>query len=127
MRAIDGDILEKKLKDAITTMRKVKNASSTTAILNQQTIAVTGANKMSDLIDRHAAYEVLTAYYHHKTDIQHAALHEALNRIPTVRARWEYVDYGGIGNWHCSVCRAISHKRTNFCPTCGRDMRGDYQ
>ena len=42
-------------------------------------------------------------------------------------ARWEYVDYGGIGNWHCSACRAISPKKYNFCPACGRDMRGDYQ
>ncbi len=82
---------------------------------------------IDDLISRRAAYEVLTAYYHHKTDIQHAALHEALNRVPTARARWEYVDYGGIGNWHCSACRAISPKKYNFCPTCGRDMRGDYQ
>lgn len=81
----------------------------------------------NDLISRRAAYEVLTAYYHHKTDIQHAALHEALNRVPTAHARWEYVDYGGVGNWHCSACRAISPKKYNFCPTCGRDMRGDYQ
>ena len=82
---------------------------------------------MSDLIDRQVAYDVLTAYYHHKTGIQHAALHDALNKVPTARARWEYVDYGGIGNWHCSACRAISQKKTNFCPACGRDMRGDYQ
>ena len=47
--------------------------------------------------------------------------------LPTARARWEYVDYGGVGNWHCSACRAINQKRTNFCPNCGRDMRGDYQ
>lgn len=82
---------------------------------------------MSDLIDRQAAYETLTDYYHHRTEIQHAALHDALNRVPAARARWEYVDYGGVGNWHCSACRAISHKRTNFCPACGRNMRGDYQ
>lgn len=82
---------------------------------------------MNNLIDRQTAYEVLTAYYHHTTDIQHAALHDALNRVPAARARWEYVDYGGVGNWHCSACRAINHKRTNFCPACGRDMRGDYQ
>ena len=37
---------------------------------------------MADLIDRQVAYNTLTAYYHHKTDIQHAALHEALNRVP---------------------------------------------
>lgn len=37
---------------------------------------------VGDLISRQAAYEVLTAYYHHTTDIQHAALHEALNIVP---------------------------------------------
>lgn len=52
---------------------------------------------------------------------------DALNTVPAARGRWEYVNYGGFGNWHCSACRAINQKRTNFCPTCGRDMRGDYQ
>ena len=55
------------------------------------------------------------------------AVRDAIKALPSACARWEYVDYGGIGNWHCSACRAISHKRTNFCPACGRDMRGDYQ
>lgn len=49
-------------------------------------IAVLEYEKMDDLISRKAAYDVLTAYYHHKTDIQHAALHEALNRVPSVDA-----------------------------------------
>lgn len=36
------------------------------------------------LIDTDAAYAVLTDYYHHTTDTQHAALREALGRVPTV-------------------------------------------
>ena len=84
-------------------------------------------SRMADYIDRQAAYEALTDYYHHRTEIQHAALHDALNKVPTARGRWEYVDYGGVGNWHCSACRAISPKKYNFCPACGRDMRGNYQ
>lgn len=35
-----------------------------------------------DLISRKAAYETLTAYYHHRTDIQHEALRDALSRVP---------------------------------------------
>lgn len=37
---------------------------------------------MNDLIHKEVAYEVLTDYYHHNTDIQHQALREALNRVP---------------------------------------------
>ena len=38
------------------------------------------------LIDTDAAYAVLTDYYHHSTDTQHAALREALGRVETVDA-----------------------------------------
>lgn len=40
---------------------------------------------MDDLISRRAAYEALTAYYHHTTDMQHAALYDALNRVPSAQ------------------------------------------
>ena len=36
-----------------------------------------------DLISRKKAYEVLTEYYHHKTEMQHKALREALNMVPS--------------------------------------------
>lgn len=39
---------------------------------------------MSDTISREKAYEVLTEYYHHKTEMQHKALREALDRVPPV-------------------------------------------
>ena len=38
------------------------------------------------LIDADEAYKVLTDYYHHKTEIQHKALKEAIERVPTVDA-----------------------------------------
>ena len=41
---------------------------------------------MSRLIDADEAYEVITEAYHHTTDIQHKALRETLDRIPTVDA-----------------------------------------
>ena len=41
---------------------------------------------MRRLIDADEAYKVLTDYYHHKTEIQHKALKEAIERVPTVDA-----------------------------------------
>lgn len=37
-----------------------------------------------DLISREKAYKVLTEYYHHKTEMQHKALREALDMVPSV-------------------------------------------
>jgi hypothetical protein len=41
---------------------------------------------MGRLIDADAAYAVLTNYYHHTTDTQHAALREALGQVESVDA-----------------------------------------
>lgn len=41
---------------------------------------------MERLIDADEAYKVLTDYYHHRTEIQHKALKEAIERVPTVDA-----------------------------------------
>lgn len=38
------------------------------------------------LIDKEQAYQVLSEYYHHTWPLQHAALKEALDRVPTVDA-----------------------------------------
>lgn len=38
---------------------------------------------MSDTISREKAYEVLSEYYHHKTEIQHKALRVALDMVPS--------------------------------------------
>ena len=41
-----------------------------------------------------------------------------------MRGRWEYVDYGGVGNYHCSACRRICINKGDydFCPHCGAWM-----
>lgn len=36
-----------------------------------------------DLISKEKAYKVLTEYYHHKTEMQHKALREALDMVPS--------------------------------------------
>lgn len=85
---------------------------------------------MSDLIDRQAAYEALTDYYHHKTDIQHAALHEALNKVPSAErcGEWIQKSTGGESFYTCSRCGFIAweHEDTNYCPNCGADMGGEH-
>lgn len=45
---------------------------------------------MDDLISRQAAYEFLSDYYHHRTEMQHKALREALDRVPSAqpKPRW---------------------------------------
>lgn len=41
---------------------------------------------MGRLIDTDTAYEALTEYYNHHTDVQHQALEEALNMVETADA-----------------------------------------
>lgn len=51
---------------------------------------------------------------------------ETADVVERKQGRWEYVDYGGFGNWHCTACRkiAIVNGNENYCPNCGADMRG---
>ena len=84
---------------------------------------------MGRVIDTDAAYAVLTDYYHHSTDTQHAALREALGRVetvdavPVVHGRWTDKD-GGIAT--CSVCgdRWGVWSVMKYCPNCGARMDG---
>lgn len=68
--------------------------------------------------------------------IDYCGINEAVNMaIEALKAdpkhgRWEYTDYGGVGNWHCSVCHNIvvgakgASLRTPYCPNCGARMDG---
>lgn len=89
---------------------------------------------MADYIDRQAAYDVLTAYYHHKTDMQHAALHEALNRVPSadvqpVRHGW-WIEDKEV-EFVCSECgeqcanTVMGMPRDRYCKWCGARMDGE--
>ena len=53
------------------------------------------------LIDTDAAYAVLTDYYHHSTDTQHAALKEALGRVESVDA---------VPVVRCRDCKRYQHE-----------------
>lgn len=78
------------------------------------------------LIDADKAFEVLSEYYHHKTDIQHDALREALDKVPEAvvrcdKCRWHYErgrdmvcgNSGDVvsGNDYCSYWERKSDER----------------
>lgn len=91
------------------------------------------------LIDADEAYKVLTDYYHHRTEIQHEALKEAIERVPTVdaepvkRGRWIKVedDYNNH-LYECSYCHTwtslpteeVNDGNIRYCWSCGAKMYG---
>ena len=85
---------------------------------------------MGRMIDTDAAYAVLTDYYHHSTDTQHAALREALGRVETVDAvpvrckdcRWRDNQDGSTA-W--MPCRALVTPNDFYCPR-GERKDGDH-
>lgn len=85
---------------------------------------------MADLIDRQAAIASLVKEYNRRFELgereglRMAWIEKAIDDVPAARARWEYVDYGGVGNYHCSRCRAIGKKDYEYCPRCGSEMKG---
>lgn len=52
-----------------------------------------------------------------------------INNAPTVEKRppgkWIYVCCYGDEFPQCSICGEINDVKTNFCPDCGADMRGE--
>ena len=89
---------------------------------------------MADYIKRDTAYNYLTEYYNHRTDIQHQNLRKALNAIPSadvqpvVHGEWETEicddGYGAYNLFVCSLCGSESAKRFNYCRECGARMDG---
>lgn len=76
---------------------------------------------MSDLISKQTAYEVLSDYYHHKTETQHKALREALNRVPSAeleRKKGEWTEKEVI---HADEAKeVITEWQSCRCSMCGR-------
>ena len=88
---------------------------------------------MSRPIDADEAYKVLSEYYHQRTETQHKALKEALDRVSTVNpikhGHWtEYHDEYDIlfkfkERYACSVCgTSNSYGKSDYCPWCGAKM-----
>lgn len=81
------------------------------------------------LISRQAAYEMLTEYYHHRTDLQHKALKEALERVPSAQERKKGKWVEEVGMLMCSECgdawgteQFDEVMSFNYCPNCGAEM-----
>ena len=52
-------------------------------------------NKEQRLIDKEKTFETLSDYYHHRTEIQHIGLREALDRVPVEDTpHWTHVSDG---------------------------------
>lgn len=73
---------------------------------------------MDDFIRREAAIETLSEFYHHKSEIQHIALREALNRVPTADVV-EVVRCIDCINWNgndCTTMRGLfAPKPNDYC------------
>lgn len=52
---------------------------------NLNTLGIKTGETCEDVISRQDAYDVLTDYYHHRTEIQHKGLKEALSRVPSAQ------------------------------------------
>lgn len=84
------------------------------------------------------AYNFLTEYYNHRTDIQHQNLRKALNAIPSadvqpvVHGEWEVFDEPDTNAYECTACHDVFwlsdgtpfENNYNFCPNCGARMDG---
>lgn len=92
---------------------------------------------MKKYIDAGVAFKVLSEYFHHRTQIQHMALSEALDKVPAAdvqevkRGHWD--DERVAFYLKCSECgccvRAFSGEvfldygqEWNYCPNCGAKM-----
>lgn len=88
------------------------------------------------LIDADEAYKVLADYFHTRTEIQHKALKEAFERVPTVDAepvRHGHWIEGNNFHWYSNSCSCCGYTRTTdiksngwnqwkYCPMCGAKM-----
>ena len=66
----------------------------------------TNVPNKNDFISREAAIETLSEFYHHKSEIQHIALREALNRVPSADVV-EVVRCKDCINWNGNNCITI--------------------
>ena len=88
---------------------------------------------MTRLIDAQDAFNVLSDYYHHSTHVQHLALQEALNKVPTIDAepvrhgKWIETEFLKLRECSCCHVRWGMYDTENFiyCPECGARMDKD--
>jgi len=85
---------------------------------------------MNDLISRQAAIDAIMG---EPTDAHYPSWYaERLEQLPSAQrtGRWIYNDeaYPGgnpYGHYECDQCGEYVPHKTNYCPNCGADMRGE--
>ena len=92
--------------------------------------------RMAEYIEREDAYNVLTEYYHHSTEVQHEALREAIERVPAadvqpvkhgknLNEEWPSLFECSICHWSCWDTYCGDTDIYNYCPNCGARMDGE--
>lgn len=71
--------------------------------------------------------ERLREIVHEQDEIVRILEEERPNERP--KGHWIYEEgtYKLINLWQCSECYEVVDEKTNYCPECGSDMRGDEQ
>lgn len=85
---------------------------------------------MSNLISRDDAVKTIMSepMNEPKYPIWFANKIKALPSADRPKGKWEYCEHAGISDvWKCNQCGEWMFGKTNFCPFCGADMRGDKQ
>lgn len=50
-----------------------------------------------------------------------------VDAVPVVHGRWELLKcWTGFETLYCSECNYETNNRSNYCPNCGADMRGEH-
>ena len=97
----------------------------------------TKGEPMNDLISRQAAIDAINSYFGFNIEEEYgSAVQEVINGLPSaqpqrMRGRWKrtYLDHEAMGErpsiFYCSACNQCIAYPTNYCPSCGTDMRGE--
>ena len=83
---------------------------------------------MSDLISREKVLDVISNWNDNESDIETLAF--MIADIPSAEPRkgkWRVVSRqaDSFTAYRCSECNELVYGRTDFCPNCGADMRGE--
>lgn len=82
---------------------------------------------MIDPIDRNEAIR----RFEHMREITADQVVDMLKRVPTCRPKGEWVYHRNElscvrwSKWECTACHKRQENKSNFCPNCGADMRGE--
>ena len=57
----------------------------------------------------------------------HEALSMAIRSLEVVKGEWTYkgLDFEVDSLYQCSACKHYHWSKSNYCPNCGADMRGE--